>query len=254
MSEQPPSGQPPYQGGNPPPGQPPYQGGNPPPPPGQSQYPYGGNNQPPPAPGPQPPYGGTYPGPPPSQSPYGGTPPGYGPPPPGYGPPPAPGSQPPYGTGYPPPYVQPPPKRGRATGWIIGIIALVVVLVLACVVGFGALIGVGVSAKADAEKTLDEFMKVAAAGNADAAYALVAPNITKEQFKSGFVDPTSGYLPDYDSLNTSGFSVNTNNGATTATLSGTVRYKTKGTGPFEATLEQVNSKWRIVKLDVKVPA
>jgi hypothetical protein len=120
-------------------------------------------------------------------------------------------------------------------------------------VGFGALIGFGISAKTDAEKTLDDFMRVAATGNMEAAYALVTPSITRDQFKSGFIDPTAGYLPDYDSLNTSGFSVNTNNGVTTATFSGTVRYKTKGTGPFEATLEQVNNKWRIVKLDVKVP-
>ncbi len=213
---------------NPPPGQPPY---------GESQPPY----NPPPG---QPPYGQ-------QQQPYGAPPPGYGPPQQPYG-------APPPGYGAPPPgyYGAPPKKRGGLPWWGWLLIILPIVGVLSCIGIFALGVGLVLGTKADADKSVNEFMSAAARRDVDGMFAVYS-GATKDAFRRDVEANllSRAYVADYQSAESSpAISINSVNGKTTMEVAGAITYKTRGTGAFTAQLIKDGDKWKITRIDLTPPS
>jgi hypothetical protein len=208
----------------PPSGQPPYGGGQPPY--GSGQPPYG-----------QPPYGG-------GQPPYGQPP--YGAPPPGYGGPPPPGY-----------YGAPPPRKKRGLpwwGWLL--IILPILAIIACVSLFALGIGLVFTAKADAEKSLDQFMQAAAVKNIDGMYSVYTNQVSKSEFQQDVQTNllSLSYISDYKNLTLNAdFNLQSTNGRTTLAVKGKINYNTRGSSDFSADLIYEGSSWRIVTINISPP-
>ncbi len=199
-------------------------------------------NTPPPN---QPPYGG-------GQPPYGGgnypppnqPPPGYGPPPPGYG-------APPPGYGAPPPR-----KKGGLPWWAWVLIAVPLLSIVACIAAIGLGVGLIFSAKADAEKVVNQFMEAASVRDLDKMYSVYS-SVDKNEFKKDAEANllNNAYIADYQSVELdNNVSINSNNGRTVLNVAGKMKYKTKGTGPFTAQLIREGNDWRVLALDLSPPS
>ncbi len=110
-----------------------------------------------------------------------------------------------------------------------------------------------------AEKVLNDFMRTAATSNLDATYALSSPYLAKDDVKTGLLDKSTAYLPNYDHLQVLDFSERngTDNGDDFRYLvfSGTAFYKNNlGKGSFIAELEKYDNDWKVVTIDLTPPA
>jgi hypothetical protein len=95
-------------------------------------------------------------------------------------------------------------------------------------------------------------MQAAAAGDVDSASSKVLPSITKDSLKTTFLDPNSGTLQNYASLQNLTFTFYSASGGKSLIIKGFISYKKLGSSVFKANLQRTDSdgKWYIASLTI----
>ena len=158
------------------------------------------------------------------------------------------------------------PQKSKRNIWIIvGLVAVVVCLCLiACIALFGTSMYKVSIEKAPVEAVLNTFMEDMVAKDVESAYALFAPRVQRQiplEDVQEMIEGNNYVLFDgyqrltVQNLNLGG-SVNTNPDVPQGTLArvdGFIEYSGDFTGRFTATLEKVDGKWMIDRIDITVP-
>lgn len=158
------------------------------------------------------------------------------------------------------------PKKSNTNSWIIAGAALVVICI--CGVICLALLGTGVGKiiveRAPIEAVLDAFMKDMQAKDVESAFALFSPRVQRQISIADVQDMIDGnnyiLFDGYQSLAVQNLNLtaaaNTNPDlpqGTVANVDGAISYSGGFTGSFEATLEKVDGKWMIHRINITVP-
>jgi len=157
-------------------------------------------------------------------------------------------------------------KKNLKNLWIIAGIAIAVICI--CSVICLALVGTGVGKimveRAPVESVLDTFMKDMVAKDVESAYALFSPRVQRQipiDDVQKMIDGNNYVLFDgYKNLSVQNLNLtataNTNPDlpqGTVANVNGFIEYSDGFTGNFTATLEKVDGKWMIHRINITVP-
>ena len=113
----------------------------------------------------------------------------------------------------------------------------------------------GTFANGEGQAALENFFKATSQGNTDGAYKLVLPEITQQDLKTQFLDPSDRQLKDYANLVINSNQYYSYNGGSSLAISGIVTYKTLGTSTLQAQLTKGDNddQWYIVSLQLGPP-
>jgi len=160
----------------------------------------------------------------------------------------------------------PTPKKSNKNLWII--VGVAIAVICTCSIICLALVGAGVGKitveRAPIESVLDAFMKDMVAKDIKSAYGLFSPRVQRKlpiDDLQKMIDGNNHILFDgYQSLSVQNLNltaaVNTNPDlpqGTVANVNGFIKYSGGFTGNFTATLEKVDGKWMIYRINVIVP-
>jgi hypothetical protein len=113
----------------------------------------------------------------------------------------------------------------------------------------------GACGSSDQAKVVDQFLKYAAARDAESAYALFSSLAKAEVPAEAFAESLQGdfgdYVQGYQDLSVSSLNITSNADGTYAEMNGTVNYADGSTRAFDARLDKENDIWLVTSLNIE---